>query len=116
MAENIIVQVRFEMEQVDRLFESYAELLANSKQGVPDLVEMTALRSVLQVTTNRSQVISSETADTLSGYLMFRHFYRHSYAFFLEWSRMRDLVIALGDVWAQTRQELLLFIETLTTD
>ncbi len=151
LAEGIIVQVRFEMGQVDRLFEFYADLLADSKQGVPDLVEMTALASVLhsfyngleniflavakevdrerpkgaewhrsllarmtQATSDRSQVISAETADILSGYLMFRHFYRHAYAFFLEWSRMRDLVIALGDVWAQTRQELLAFLETLS--
>lgn len=149
----MFVQIRFEMEQVDRLVESYAALLAGSKQGVPDLVEMTALASVLhsfyngveniflvvakevdrealigadwhrnllvrmtQVMPHRSQVISSETADILSGYLAFRHFYRHSYAFFLEWSKMRDLVIALRDVWAQTRQELLAFLETLKTD
>jgi hypothetical protein len=58
-------------------------------------------------------VISPKTADILTGYLLFRHFYRHSYTFFLEWSRMHDLVIALDDVWAQTRRELLAFLETL---
>jgi len=150
LAESITGQIQFEMEQIDRLFEFYAGLLADSRQRVPDLIEMTALGSVLhsfyngveniflavakevdrgaprgaewhrtlltsmtQVTSNRGPVISAETAAILSGYLIFRHFYRHAYAFFLDWSKMRSLVIALADVWAQTRQELLAFLETL---
>jgi hypothetical protein len=149
LAESITVQIQFEMGQIDRLFEFYAGLLADSRQRVPDLVEMTALGSVLhsfyngveniflavakevdrgaprgaewhrtlltsmtQVTSNRGPVISAETAVILSGYLIFRHFYRHAYAFFLDWSKMRSLVIALADVWAQTKQELLAFVET----
>lgn len=150
MAESITVQVQFEMGQIDRLFEFYADLLADSKLRVPDLVEMTALGSVLhsfyngvesiflvvakevdrgaprgadwhrsllirmaQATSNRSRVISAETVAVLSGYLTFRHFYRHAYAFFLDWSKMRDLVIALADIWAQTKRDLLVFLETL---
>jgi hypothetical protein len=150
LAENITIQIQFEMGQIDRLFEFYADLLAESKQRVPDRVEMTALGSVLhsfynglesiflvvakeldrgaprgaewhrsllmrmtQATSNRSRVISPETAAALSGYLTFRHFFRHAYAFFLDWSKMRDLVIALADIWAQTKQDLLAFLETL---
>jgi hypothetical protein len=149
LAESINVQIQFEIGQVDRLFEFYAGLLADSQQRVPDLVEMTALGSVLhsfyngvesiflvvakevdrgaprgadwhrtllmrmtQAMSNRSRVISAETAANLSGYLLFRHFFRHAYAFFLDWDKMRDLVIALTDVWAQTKQELLAFLET----
>ena len=150
MTENITVQVQYETEQIGRLFEVYADLLAHSKQETPNLVEIAALASVLhsfyngleniflviakgldgaaptgsgwhrdllarmaQATPKRSPVISPETGEALTGYMLFRHFYRHSYSFFLEWTKMRDLVTALEDVWKQTRQEFLAFLESL---
>jgi hypothetical protein len=42
--EKVIRQIRFEIEQ---LFESYAKLLEKAQQRKPDLVEVTAIASVL---------------------------------------------------------------------
>lgn len=47
MLEKVISQVQFEIEQIDRLFQSYAALLEIPKKHVPNLVEMTALAAVL---------------------------------------------------------------------
>lgn len=47
MLEKVISQVQFEIEQIDRLFQSYAALLEIPQKHVPNLVEMTALAAVL---------------------------------------------------------------------
>jgi hypothetical protein len=39
--------------------------------------------------------------------MLFRHFYRHSYSFFLDWSELEKLVIPMSVVWAQTKQALI---------
>jgi len=41
------------------------------------------------------------------------HVFRHAYAFILDWRDLRVLVLSLADVWMQTKQELLAFLETL---
>ncbi len=45
--EKVISQIEFEIEQVDKLLDLYESLLNQSKNGEPDLVEITALASVL---------------------------------------------------------------------
>ncbi len=47
MAEKIISQVEFEIEQIDLLFQAYADLLDRVQKRTPDLVEVTAVASVL---------------------------------------------------------------------
>jgi hypothetical protein len=145
--------VRFEVTQIDRLFESYADLLAHAQQSVPSNVEIAALATVLHSFYNglenifqlvakrldtslprgatwhrdllaqmaeqrphRAPVISVTTARRLVEYLGFRHVFRHAYAFYLDWNELQKLVLPLDNVWAQTRQELLAFVETLKTD
>ncbi|PKO23043.1 MAG: hypothetical protein CVU38_06140, partial [Chloroflexi bacterium HGW-Chloroflexi-1] len=139
----MISRIRFEMRQIEWLFDSYADLLDRCRQAPPDLVEMTAAASVLHAfyngleniflavakeldgtvpagsswhrdllvlmsrdTPQRRRVISEQTGEKLAAYLTFRHFFRHSYSFFLDWSRLEKLVIPLWEVWEQTRQDL----------
>jgi uncharacterized protein YutE (UPF0331/DUF86 family) len=66
-----------------------------------------------QETVNRGRVISKELARRLAGYLGFRHFYRHSYSLFLEWEKLRELIVPLQDAWAQVKEELSRFLEEL---
>ncbi|MFQ6033110.1 MAG: hypothetical protein ACE5K2_09345, partial [Candidatus Zixiibacteriota bacterium] len=138
MANNVISQIKFEMEQIDQLLDSYTDLLTRSQKSTPNLVEITAIASVLhsfyngieniflsiakrldeyvpngfqwhrdlliqmtQKTPKRNQVISEEMAQELADYLGFRHFYRHSYSFFLEWGEVEKLVILLQKTWMQ---------------
>jgi hypothetical protein len=151
LLERVIEEIQFEITQIDRLFMSYAALFDRVRQSQPDLIETTAVASVLhsfyngleliflsiakrldrevptgerwhrqlllqmtQSTAQRNWVISVELAQRLDDYLSFRHFYRHSYTFFLEWSELEKLVIPVFSVWSQARAELNEFIDRLS--
>jgi len=153
LAEKVISQIQFEIGQIDVLFESYADLLKQMEKSVPNLVELTAIASVLHsfyngleniflsiakgIDTNvptsaqwhrdllsqmiaasekRSAVLSAETFNLLKEYLGFRHFFRHSYSFFMEWEELEKLVKPVAGVWTKTKNELQLFVDSLTTD
>jgi hypothetical protein len=146
LPEKVISQVRFEIEQIDHLFEVYAGLLERARKDTPGLVEVAALASVLhsfyngleniflsiakgidqnvpsgaqwhrdllnqmtEATSSRGPVLAGDTGRRLASYLGFRHFYRHSYSFFLDWEEVERLVIPLLEVWEQTKHELQLF-------
>lgn len=47
LVDKVISQVEFEIGQIDQLFESYADLLEQAQKKTPDLVEVTAMASVL---------------------------------------------------------------------
>lgn len=150
MDEKFVSRVKFEIEQIDRLFLIYASLLERVRQETPDLVEITALASVLHsfyngleniflrvakeidqivpsgkqwhrdllnqmanLTLQRESIFSIDTKTRLADYLAFRHFYRHSYSFFLEWSELQELVDSLDEVWEQTKAELESFLDDL---
>lgn len=55
---------------------------------------------------NRPPVISGELHVRLSAYLSFRHVFRHTYSFQLEWDKMRDLVLQSQAMWQQLQTEL----------
>jgi hypothetical protein len=151
LAEKVISQVKFEIGQIDQLFESYADLLERAQKNMPDLVEVTAMASVLhsfyngleniflsiakgidtyvptgsqwhrdlltrmtESTSSREPVLTAEMAHRLADYLGFRHFYRHSYSFFLEWGELEKLVTSLAEVWDQAKDELQLFLDSLS--
>ncbi len=150
LAEKVISQVNLEAKQMDQLLESYADLLTRVQKNTPDLVEVTAVASVLhsfyngleniflaiakgidadvptgsqwhrdllirmtESTASRGPVLTTGLAHRLMDYLGFRHFYRHSYSFFLEWEELERLVTPLAEVWAQVKSELQLFLDSL---
>lgn len=150
MRDKVISQVKFEIEQIDQLLTSYADLLDRVQRRTPDLVELAALASVLhsfynglenvflsitkgidgntpqgphwhrdlfaqmvKPSPNRGAVLTEEANRQLADYLAFRHFYRHSYSFFLEWDEIANLVVSLDDVWAAVKVQLIRFIEEL---
>jgi hypothetical protein len=153
LADHIVSQMIFEIGQIDQLLTVYADLLERALQRPPDLVEITALASVLhsfyngleniflsiakgldqqvptgaqwhrdllvhmtQETTHRGSVISVELAQKLADYMGFRHFYRHSYSFFLEWNKLQELVTSLRAIWAQVKEELHEFLDSCSTE
>jgi len=150
LAEKVISQVNLEVKQIDQLLESYADLLTRVQKNTPDLVEVTAVASVLhsfyngleniflaiakgidagvptgsqwhrdllirmtESTASRGPVLTTDLAHRLMDYLGFRHFYRHSYSFFLEWDELEKLVTPLAEVWAQVKSELQIFLDSL---
>jgi hypothetical protein len=43
LADKALSQIKFEIEQIDRLFALYGDLLKQARKEPPDLVEVTAL-------------------------------------------------------------------------
>lgn len=147
-----IADIAFQLTLLERLFKDYEDLLERTRQRAPDLVEITALGSVLhsfyngveciflivakhvdgdepqgpqwhrdvkarmtEVNLGRPAVISNELSDTLDAYMAFRHFYRHSYSFYLDWAELQKLVAPLPDVWARVNGEISRFLASLTS-
>lgn len=143
--------LRFECEQMDRLFETYAGVLQKASEQVPDIVEITAIASVLhsfyngveniflniakqidgnvptgvhwhrdllhsmtRTTPQRAALLDEELANQLTDYLAFRHFYRHSYSFFLEWDQLEVLVTPLPVVWQQLKEQVQIFLSSIS--
>jgi len=73
----------------------------------------TLLNQVLEKTSERSNVITIETASKLAPYMKFRHFFRHAYSFMLDWERLQPLVNELETVWDTTGDELVTFCDNL---
>lgn len=61
-------------------------------------------------------MLSADATRRLADYLAFRHFYRHSYSFFLSWIELEKLVTELEDVWHQIRRELQRFLLNLEAE
>ena len=138
-----ISSIKFELNQMEKHLNSYENLIRKAKSKKPDLIEMTALASVLHSFYNgvenmfvavaknidkhvpegsnwpkellkqmlerneaREPVISEDLRDKLIKYLAFRHFYRHSYSFYLDWKELENLVLSINNTWEQVRQEM----------
>ena len=151
MADRVVPQIEVGIRQIDQLFEAYADLFERLQCESPDLVEITAVGSVLhsfyngleniflsiakevdldvptgghwhrdllarmaESIPNRAPVLSYQLVQELADYLGFRHFYRHSYSFYLDWDELEKLVMPVTEVWERTKGELWEFIETLS--
>ena len=143
-----IDKIRFEVSQIDELFEAYSELLASNLEETPDLIHKTALASFLHsfyngvenifeviakdvnfnfqeesrwhqallkfMSTPKSDgksFISLETFEQLNQYLAFRHFYRHSYSFHIDWSKLRVLIFPINDLWKKLKMEIMVILD-----
>jgi len=71
------------------------------------------LFQVTKKTDKRDALVSKSTAKLLGDYLGFRHFYRHSYSFLIDWGELRKLVTPLDQNWATTKREFEQFIAGL---
>ncbi len=58
----------------------------------------------------RGAVLTRATARRLEEFLGFRHFFRHSYSFFLRWERMEPLVEAIRELWQEIQIEVERFL------
>jgi hypothetical protein len=64
------------------------------------------LDSMTEPTGHRVALISPELRKRLKDYMEFRHFFRHSYVFDLEWDRMKAVVLNLEDTLNLLESEL----------
>src|SRR6056297_352830 len=71
------------------------------------------LRKMSEPNKKRNSVISIGTMLLLSRYLSFRHFYRHSYSFHLNWIELEPLVKSINEIWKNTSKEIIIFLKKL---
>lgn len=64
-------------------------------------------------TSARAAVISEGMRDALQGYLDFRHMFRHSYSFELQWSKMAPLVLEVESTLQRLEEELGQFLQAI---
>ena len=60
----------------------------------------------------RDAVLDKHAREILLEYLSFRHFFRHSYSFHLDWTQMRSLVTEIGANWEKIRAGIHSMIES----
>jgi hypothetical protein len=95
--------------------ENAFKILAAKRAGVPSsadwhaalLASMTAASGLLPA------VIDSDLGTALDEYMRFRHFFRHSYVFDLDWEKMRPLIEALAPVDARFREQVRAYLASV---
>jgi hypothetical protein len=64
----------------------------------------------------RSAVLHESTLSSLHEYLGFRHFFRHSYTYTIEWVKLQPLVENNHNTWSTVKVDLELFCSTCRMD
>lgn len=62
---------------------------------------------------HRPAVIDRSLEEELSEYLRFRHVFRHTYGYDLDWKRVRELSEALPEMLAGLKVQLKAFLSTV---
>lgn len=62
----------------------------------------------------RPRVLRSETVDALEPYLGFRHFFRHSYTFEIDWQKLEPLVENIASVFKEFCSDIENFFRELS--
>jgi len=97
--ENVLKRIA---EEIDRAVPSGSEwhraLLQRMAEGVENL---------------RPAVLKAETVTKLLSYLGFRHFFRHSYTFEIDWEKVKPLAVNARAVLETIKDDLKEFLDTL---
>jgi hypothetical protein len=143
LRDSIRKKLRHEVQQIDQLLEPFGPLLNVTRIREPDLIELSALATVLhsfyggienifttigkelddrlptgtkwhkdlltqmsKPTDSRCAILNDQQHAVLIGYLSFRHFFRNSYAYQLDWDQLHPLVEAITETWIQLKTSL----------
>ena len=66
--------------------------------------------SIFEESGARKAVLPKELKEPLKDYLGFRHVFRHSYGYELDWERLNPLFSDMADVWQKVRSNLEKFL------
>ena len=70
------------------------------------------LHQMASENSSRNEIVNEELYLKLREYATFRHFYRHTYSFQLDWDKMKNLVDNIHIVWEEVKQVLKDFINS----
>jgi hypothetical protein len=98
---------------VERLFERIAARLDGDVPGGSNWHTDLLRRMEHPWGTARPAVIDHALATRLMDYLRFRHLFRHSYGFELDWERCRALAEGIGQTMARLQEQLQAFLARL---
>jgi hypothetical protein len=68
------------------------------------------LRAMSASTDKRGAFITTELKQDIEQYLAFRHFFRHSYGFILDWEHLKPLCVNRADTFKRLKVEIDNFI------
>ena len=69
------------------------------------------LHQMASKNSTRMEIINEDMYLKLREYATFRHFYRHTYSFQLNWAKMEPLVNNLYYIWTKIKLDLEKFID-----
>jgi predicted nucleotidyltransferase len=101
---------------VERIFERIAVRLDEDLPAGPNWHTLLLQRMSQPFASRRPATINRNLEIKLSEYLRFRHLFRHTYGYDLEWKRVRELSQALPQLLPELRQQLTSFLSTIGSD
>ena len=88
------------------VFKGIEENIPNDFQWHKKLFE-----KAFESTEKRPILFKNEYKDQLAGYLSFRHFFRHSYGFEIDWQRLKPLMNGVEKLWKVLEKDINCFLE-----
>ena len=64
-----------------------------------------------EATEKRGIIFRSGCKDKLVEYLSFRHFFRHSYGYEIDWKRLKPLINGVEELWKMLEEDIHSFVE-----
>ncbi len=98
----------------ERIFERVAPELNGGVPAGPAWHREILRSMTLDLPGVRPPLLGKQTERVLDEFLRFRHLFRHSYGFELEWTRLRPLLEQVPAAWAALEADLESFLDFLT--
>ena len=88
------------------IFKTIGENIPNNLQWHRKLFEKT-----FEANEERTIIFRNEYKERLIEYLSFRHYFRHSYGYEIDWNRLKPLINDVEELWIVLKEDLTKFIE-----
>lgn len=94
---------------LENIFELIAEYIDNFKPRSEAWHKELLDQMTLDLPDIRPPVLPAELASDLQDYLEFRHFFRHSYSFYIKWDKLQPKIVKLKSIFDRIEAALLNF-------
>ena len=59
----------------------------------------------------RTAIINNRYKEQFAEYLSFRHYFRHSYGYEIDWNRLKPLINGVEESWKALKEDIYTFIK-----